>query len=153
MGRFRFSIITLLGAVFLISSLSGPVMALERQTQTQSTMPEQGTKYTSGDGRCFFGPGMQVWQDSGFSGPTLILCGNRAGYWNLNLGENLSFGATWNDRISSYQVFNSNRLGLFWVQCYDNNYSGPCTGHIGDSSVSYVGNYWDNQISSIYNSN
>jgi hypothetical protein len=107
---------------------------------------------SSGDWRCFFGPGIQVWQDINKGGPSMILCGN-AGRWNnlSNLAENLDWFANWNDRISSFELFNTGAAGPHsWRLCIDANGGGSCMGPYSTSVyVSNVGSSYNDKISSV----
>jgi hypothetical protein len=104
------------------------------------------------DWRCFYGPGIQVWQDINKGGATMILCGTR-GYWrNLgNLGEQLN-GGNWNDRISSFETFNTSVGGTHSFHlCNDANDSGTCTQYYsGSVYVANVGSTFNDKITSIF---
>ena len=114
---------------------------------------------TQADHRCFFGTGIQVWQDASKGGPTAIFCGTHFGrynsnnYWD-NLGKNadqLSYGANWNDRISSFEIFNTGDGGTHYIKfCTDTSGQGTCSGYYTTSLyVSYVGSTLNDRISSI----
>ncbi len=134
----------------LVLSSTGAAWAAEARQQTQPAVVYESTKYTSGDWRCMYGPGMQVWQDAYKGGPSMILCGFHARYNNISgRQDGLDYGANWNDRISSYEVFNSNRLSLKWYVCTDANFGGTCLYGIGDGYTAYVGNTYNDQITSI----
>jgi hypothetical protein len=107
---------------------------------------------SSGDYRCFYGPGIQVWQDINKGGPSMILCGNFGQWDNLSgLAENLDWWANWNDRISSFELFNTSTAGPHaWRLCTNANEGGSCMGWYTTSVyVSDVGSTYNDNISSI----
>jgi len=66
----------------------------------------------SADAKCNGRPGVIFWQDVDFKGPSVTFCGGTPPAFAFNDGNlsnntyNLNFGANWNDRISSYKLFN-----------------------------------------------
>ena len=114
---------------------------------------------TQADHRCFFGTGIQVWQDANKGGPTAIFCGTHFGrYSSTNYWDNLSYnadqlsnGANWNDRISSFEIFNTGDGGTHYIKfCQDTSGGGTCSATYTTSVyVSYVGNTLNDQITSI----
>jgi hypothetical protein len=127
---------------------------LPGSVEASSTSPTAGpvviSTAASGDWRCFYGPGIQVWEDANKGGATMILCGTR-GYWKdlWNLGESLN-GGRWADRLSSFETFNTNLGGSHAFRlCVDPNDSGSCYQSVGTQYVSYVGSALNDKISSI----
>lgn len=111
------------------------------------------------DHRCFFGTGIQVWQDANKGGPTAIFCGTHIGsltdsspYDNLSrLAEQLSWGANWNDRISSFEIFNTGDGGTHLIHfCIDADGHNCTSSYNSSVYVAYVGNTFNDKISSIY---
>jgi hypothetical protein len=104
------------------------------------------------DYRCFYGPGMQIWQDINKGGASMIFCGN-FGAWNdlSNQVAGLDFSANWNDRISSFEIFNTSVGGPHaWQLCTNSYEGGSCLGFYTTSVyVSYVGSTFNDKISSI----
>jgi len=99
-----------------------------------------------------YGPGMQVWQDINKGGPSMIFCGNFGEWDNLsNEVASLDFGANWNDRISSWETFNTGVGGPHaWKLCIGTNGGSTCTGYYTTSVyVSNVGTTFNDKISSI----
>lgn len=133
----------------IIAGVLATSTALARTSSTGDVQPLSA----SGDYRCFYGPGMQIWQDINKGGPSMILCGNH-GYWDnlTDQVENLS-GANWNDRISSFEIFNTSagRTPHNWRLCTDANEGGICSATYQTSVyVSNVGSTLNDRISSIY---
>lgn len=115
-----------------------------------------GAQGVSADARCGGGKGITVWQDSNQNGPSATWCANSNGVLNipdLNLKtDNLSFGANWNDRISSWQTFNmTSGLISCLVQNVDYTFSDATRNSriTGNNTITYVGSRADNQASSI----
>ena len=84
---------------------------LYRATAIAAVFGLIGTGTTLADGRCGGGPGVQVWENTYFSGGTWTICANASGnFSDSDLSNNtsgLGFFANWNNRISSYQTFNT----------------------------------------------
>ena len=107
---------------------------------------------STGDWRCFYGPGIQVWQDYNKGGPSMILCGKSGRWDNLSgLAENLDWWANWNDRISSFELFNTSAASPHsWRLCTNTSGGGSCMGPYSTSVyVSNVGSTYNDKISSI----
>jgi hypothetical protein len=105
---------------------------------------------SSGDWRCFYGPGIQVWEDVNKGGRTMILCGTRAYWSNLtNKREQLGL-SNWNDRVSSFETFNTS-VGITnaFRLCTDANNAGTCWLVVGSTYVANVGSTYNDRISSI----
>lgn len=107
---------------------------------------------TLADSRCSGGPGMQVWENSNYSGGTWIVCAVTGNFSDADLTNNtsgLGFFANWNDRISSYQTFNT-PAGV--VTCFWKNfsYSGTWQRVAGNHNMAYVGNSMNDTISSFW---
>jgi hypothetical protein len=150
MHGIRLRVFLLAGALFLVPALTGVTWAAEQQHQAQPPVANQATKYTTGDIRCMYGPGVQVWQDANFTGPSMILCGFHAQYTNIgSRQDNLDYLANWNDRISSFQVFNSNRLSLKWYLCLDASFGGGCESNLVDGSYSHMNSGYNDGTTSI----
>lgn len=110
------------------------------------------------DSRCGGRPGIQVWQDDKKGGPSFTACKgshptSTIAYPNLsNVTTNLSFGANWNDRITSYETFNfpSNKgIRLYDRDNYQLNQTTP-PGHyittMGNQYIPNVNVYWASSI-------
>jgi hypothetical protein len=146
------------GAVLLLAtalvaqgaSLGGPAPGLvEGRSETT---------YTTGDYRCFYGPGVQIWQDADRNGPSMIRCGwevtrewDYLGGFVENLGTcGIVCVNTWNDRASSLEVFNVTRLGMQAYFCADSGYHhGNCMVR-GDGTVLNVGSTYNDSISAMF---
>jgi hypothetical protein len=139
-----------------IAVLTALVVGLPIAVFASQQVPPQTVTIAStvaiNDWRCFYGPGMQVWENANKGGRSMIFCGR--GYWaNLqDLAENLS-GDRWNDRITSVETFNSNagEGGHTWRLCTDWNNSGDCLVFNGSAYVADLTATWDNKASSIKN--
>jgi hypothetical protein len=95
---------------------------------------------------------MQVWQNTNKGGPSMIFCGNHGSWNNLsNEVAGLDWGANWNDRISSFETFNTSAAGPHaWRLCTNTSNSGTCTTWYTTSVyVSNVGSTFNDKISSI----
>jgi hypothetical protein len=72
---------------------------------------------SAADARCSSQPGVEIHEDINQGGSHTLLCGN--GYYNRDLSkltDGLFFFANWDNRISSYEVFNfTGRTASFWV--------------------------------------
>jgi hypothetical protein len=108
------------------------------------------------DSRCGGGKGITVWQDANESGPSATWCANSNGQLNIpDLSaktDNLSFGANWNNRISSWQTFNmTSGLISCLVQLTNYNYSDPTRNSriTGNNTLDYVGSRANDQASSV----
>jgi hypothetical protein len=82
----------------------------------------------------------------------MIFCGNH-GHWD-NLSSQvagLDWGANWNDRISSFELFNTSAAGPHaWRLCTNASQGGTCTTWYTTSVyVSNVGSTFNDKISSI----
>jgi hypothetical protein len=85
---------------------------------------------------------MRWWADIYYSGAYTDICG-----WSGpcdSSGYGISYvGNAWNDRISSFQVFNH----CYYTRAYVNaNYGGDCRAYAGDTD--WVGSYMNDKISS-----
>lgn len=108
------------------------------------------------DGRCSGRPGVQVWQDANKGGPSFVACWPSTGTGGIfyprlsSVTYGLSFGANWNDRITSYETFNFTGHSMtFYV---DNSYSSASYGGrvvttSGNGYVSNLGNLYSTQPS------
>ena len=139
-------------ALLISATVATPTLATMGHAVAAPSAVSQA--YTSGDTRCYYGPGIQVWQDANHSGKTMLLCGNHAEWGNLGgMVENLGAGChlmctTWNDIISSFQTFNmSHGVGVVWYLCWDG-FSGSCLKYTSDVTVDTMGG-WNDQLSSI----
>jgi hypothetical protein len=107
------------------------------------------------DSRCS-GAGITVWQDSNISGPSATWCTSGGTLYIPVLGDksdNLGFFANWNDRITSYQMFNQTSSGrACLVQDNYLNYSDATRNSTlqGNNTLMYVGAGPDNQASSLF---
>lgn len=102
------------------------------------------------DTRCNGNPGVQVWQDANKGGPSAIFCSTLGNIYQADLSKNtagLSWGANWNDRISSAQTFNFSTIKSlrFWPDkdFQDLGYGSDRTVTMtGNTYVSCFCNYW-----------
>ena len=72
---------------------------------------------SAADARCSGNAGVEIHEDINQGGSHTLLCNN--GYYNRDLSkltDGLFFFANWDNRISSYEVFNfTGRTASFWV--------------------------------------
>lgn len=108
-----------------------------------SSMLFVGAAPVSADSRCSGYPGVQVWENPNKGGGNAFGCGvgwYRATFWTWT--EGLFWGATWDDRISSFETFN---FTGHTIRFYTNGYK-------GGTAVSWSNNvYVDNLINWNYN--
>ena len=143
---------TLILVVALIAIVVGlPVAVGASQKPPPEPLKIVPTAATN-DWRCFYGPGIQVWEDANKGGRNMIFCGR--GYWSnmQDYAEQLS-GDRWNDRMTSVETFNSDVAGggHTWRLCTDWNNSGDCLVVQGSFYVAQLGAVWNNKVSSIKN--
>lgn len=104
------------------------------------------------DPRCSYGAGIQVWENSGLSGSTTIFCLNSNQQLFVpklsDVTNGLFWFANWNDRISSFQVFNSTTSMeyCFW---FNDSYAGTKWSGYGNRTVPYVGDTNNDKYSSL----
>lgn len=104
------------------------------------------------DPRCSYGAGIQVWENSGLSGSTTVFCLNSNGELFVpklsEVTDGLFWFANWNDRISSFQVFNSSSSNeyCFW---HNEDYGGTKWSGYGNRTVTYVGDTHNDKFSSL----
>lgn len=106
------------------------------------------------DSRCGGKPGIQFWQDVRKGSPSHIVCNGSHPTSIIAIPDlskhvnNLSFGANWNDRISSYETFNfpsTKGIRLYERANYALNQKTPPGFYIttyGNQYIPNVGIYW-----------
>lgn len=109
---------------------------------------------SSGDWRCFFGPGIQVWENANKGGRSWIICGLRSLDNLQDYAENLT-NDRWNDRITSYETFNSSAgqgaSWNVWEMCNEWFHNGNCLAISGSVYEPDLNATYDNQWSSVQN--
>jgi len=110
------------------------------------------------DSRCSGHGGITVWEGSNLNGASATWCTDTSNYTRLEIPildqkkDNLGWYATWNDRISSVQTFNTISSGeailvqnnwWLWTDA-SRNYN-----VFGNTTVMYVGNSANDQASSL----
>jgi hypothetical protein len=148
----RLTRLSLIGALVIVLAASPMATAA-----SQATLANPGAVQlaaSSGDWRCFFGPGIQVWEDANKGGRSWIICGLRNLDNLQDYAENLT-NDRWNDRITSYETFNSSAgIGVgwnVWELCNEWFHNGNCLlipGSVYENDLSAT---YDNQTSSIQN--
>jgi hypothetical protein len=140
-------------AALVAASIPSPAIASMARPIAEPKIAS-AAQYSSGDTRCFYGPGIELWESPSFTGRYMLLCGNQAQWPNLGgMVENFGAGChlmctTWNDVISSFQTFNmSHGVSVKWSLCWDG-LTGTCLTYTSDVSSGDLQG-WDNQISSI----
>ncbi|MES2210042.1 MAG: hypothetical protein V4515_07635 [Chloroflexota bacterium] len=107
-----------------------------------------GAGPVSADSRCSGNPGFQVWENPNKGGGSAYGCGvgwYRSEFWNWY--DNLFFGASWDDRISSYETFNFTGHA---VRFYNNGYKGGAT--LTTTGNEYISNLQDWNRNDVFSS-
>lgn len=114
----------------------------------------------SADSRCNGRPGIQFWEHTSKGGASIQWCWPAIGTGGIfisNMGSysnNLNFGATWNDRASSYETFNftGHSLRLYADASYSSaSVGGRVVDQSGNGYVSNMGNLWSSALSNGFN--
>lgn len=104
-----------------------------------------GAGPVAADSRCSGNAGVQVWENPNKGGGNAFGCGvgwYRAEFWNWTSG--LFWGATWNDRISSYETFNFTGHA---VRFYNNASKGGATlTTTGNEYISNLEDWYRNDV-------